>query len=560
MKTVLAVLAVVLALLVFEKPVLAEDGARVILILDASGSMRAKINGKAKIDIAKQVVGKIVKNWNPKDELGLVTYGHREKGSCDDIEVLREPAPLDAADYMAAVKSINPKGKTPMTKAVRMAAEALQYTERKATVILVSDGIETCGEDPCAVAEELAKSGVAFQVHTVGFGLDDPAAAGQLKCLAEKTGGIAVLASNADELEKALTKTVQAAETVAPSPPASPPPSPEEKAGITVKGHLTLADGVELAEPYLQPAWEFRHANDDGSPGDWVNTDYGVDVKDTIVPGKYFAVVTSDAAVVSAPFEITAGKVSELNMSLQAGIVNLSGLLDATTPVTAEGTAWEILKPDGSVLTTKYGPKQSFMLNAGDYKVRLSVGNAKAEQALHVEAGKAADEVVTLGAGQALVSAVFAPNGPAAGKGVAIEVRKAEANSDGEHEGIATLYDPASRFDLPAGKYQFTAAVDYAKAEMAGEVQAGKQAKIVINLNAGYLSVKAPGAGQIVVYAGQKDISGERQQITYETGEEINRAFPAGNYHVVSEDSNGAVLLEKDFEVKAGGRTEGTIP
>ena len=557
MRKIFALLAVMLAWTAIGLPARAEDGARVILILDASGSMRAKIDGKAKIDIAKQVVGDIVKTWNPRDELGLVTYGRRSKGSCDDIEVLRDPAPLDAADFMTAVKSIAPKGKTPMTKAVRMAAEALQYTERKATVILVSDGIETCDEDPFAVAEELARTGVGLKVHTVGFGLDDPAAAGQLKCLAEKTGGIAVLANNADELAKALARTVQAAE--APPPPPSPAPA-EAKPDVTVKGHAIMADGIELTDPYLQPAWEFRRANDDGTLGDWVATDYAVDVGEALPPGKYAALVTSDAAVSSAQFEVEAGKVTDLAVNLQAGVIRFSGLLDATTPVTAQGTVWEILKADGSVLATKYGPKQAFMLNAGDYKVRLAEGNARVEQALTVEAGKLADVVVTLGAGQAQVSAVFTTGGAAADKSTTFEVRQAEANSDGEHEWIATLYDSLSRFDLPAGKYLFTAVVDYAKAEMEGEVKAGQQAKIVINLNAGYLAVKAPGAGQVVVYTAQKDISGERNQVTYENGEEINRAFPAGSYHLVSEDSNGAVLKEKDFEVKAGQRTEGTIP
>jgi Ca-activated chloride channel homolog len=138
-----AVLAAFLFLLTLV-PLHAEEGSRVILVLDASGSMRGKIDGKTKMDIAKEVVAKLVADWKPDDELGLVAYGHREKGSCTDIEVLREPGALDAGDYMKAVNALNPKGKTPMTAAVRIAAEALQYTEKKATVILVSDGIETC--------------------------------------------------------------------------------------------------------------------------------------------------------------------------------------------------------------------------------------------------------------------------------------------------------------------------------------------------------------------------------------------------------------------------------
>ena len=150
-----AVLAAFLFLFTMLIPAQAQEGGRVVLVLDASGSMWGQIDGKTKMEIAKDVVGSVVGSWKPEDELGLVAYGHREKGSCADIEVLREAGPLDGADYMLAVNALNPKGKTPMTAAVRMAAESLKFTEKKATVILVSDGSETGDVDDSAGAREL---------------------------------------------------------------------------------------------------------------------------------------------------------------------------------------------------------------------------------------------------------------------------------------------------------------------------------------------------------------------------------------------------------------------
>ncbi len=210
------------------------EGQRVILVLDASGSMWGQIDGRAKIDIAKEVVGKVISTWKPEDEIGLVAYGHRKKGECNDIETLIEPGALNADGFMSAVKALSPKGKTPMTQSVRQAAEALKFTEKQATVILVSDGIETCDPDPCAVAAELEKMGIGLTVHTVGFGLDDKGAVAQLACLAEKTGGIAVIADNAGELEDALNKTVKT----------EPPPPPPEPAGHP--------------SSILQPAWSWQ--------------------------------------------------------------------------------------------------------------------------------------------------------------------------------------------------------------------------------------------------------------------------------------------------------------
>ncbi|WDR03732.1 hypothetical protein PSQ19_06665 [Devosia algicola] len=64
------------------------------------------------------------------------------------------PGQNNAEAITTAAKSISPKGKTPLSAAVRMAAETLKYTEDKATVILITDGLETCDVDPCALGSE----------------------------------------------------------------------------------------------------------------------------------------------------------------------------------------------------------------------------------------------------------------------------------------------------------------------------------------------------------------------------------------------------------------------
>lgn len=90
-----------------------------------------------------------------------------------------------------------------------MAAEHLQSSERKATVILVSDGEETCNADPCALGAELEKLGVDFTAHVVGFDLPQGKARAQLQCLAKSTGGRYVEARDAAELNNALGELAQ---------------------------------------------------------------------------------------------------------------------------------------------------------------------------------------------------------------------------------------------------------------------------------------------------------------------------------------------------------------
>lgn len=179
----------------------------VILVLDASGSMWGQIDGEAKITIARNVVGELLEDLPETRRLGLVAYGHTRKGDCNDIETLAEVG-ASRAEIRRAVEAINPKGMTPISASVRFAAEQLRYTEMPATVILVSDGEETCNLDPCEVGTALEASGVNFTAHVIGFDIENEAHRAQLQCLAENTGGIYVNASNSAELADALEQTV----------------------------------------------------------------------------------------------------------------------------------------------------------------------------------------------------------------------------------------------------------------------------------------------------------------------------------------------------------------
>ena len=125
-----------------------------ILILDASGSMWGQIEGVNKIVIAKDVVEGLVRSLPVEQRLGLVAYGHRRKGDCADIETLADVGG-SRDDMIKEIRGLNPKGKTPLTDSVQYAAENLNYTKNAATVILVSDGVETCASDPCALARTL---------------------------------------------------------------------------------------------------------------------------------------------------------------------------------------------------------------------------------------------------------------------------------------------------------------------------------------------------------------------------------------------------------------------
>ncbi len=207
--TALAVLFLSLAMI--QPLAAAGPSARVVLVLDASGSMWGQIEGRSKIEIARQVIRELLEDWDPDVHLGLVVYGHRREGDCADIESLIPPGAVDPARVVAAVEAVNPKGKTPLSDAVIRAAQELRYEQEKATVILVSDGKETCDRDPCQVARELEEAGVDFTAYVIGFDVAEEDALAQLRCLAETTGGEFTSARDAGSLRAALGRAVQSA-------------------------------------------------------------------------------------------------------------------------------------------------------------------------------------------------------------------------------------------------------------------------------------------------------------------------------------------------------------
>ncbi|MES0884350.1 vWA domain-containing protein [Roseibium sp. SCP14] len=208
-----------------------------MLVFDASGSMWGQVEGRSKIEIARETFGAMGDSWRT-GRTGLIAYGHRRKGDCRDIETL---VPVSQGGYpsvSAAIQDLSPKGKTPLSAAVKQAAEHLKYQENVATVVLFSDGVETCDADPCALAAQLEQLGIDFTAHVIGFGITSNTDRAKLQCIAENTGGIYLDAQDAGSLKDALTQLAE-------SPAAIQTDEPSGSSEL----RLTL----ELAEGTIRP-------------------------------------------------------------------------------------------------------------------------------------------------------------------------------------------------------------------------------------------------------------------------------------------------------------------
>lgn len=189
---------------------------RLMLVLDGSGSMWGEVSGEAKIVTVRRVIGDMIDQLRPEQQVGLIVYGHNEKGNCGDIETVVPVSPLNRTQLKMAINNISPKGMTPIAGAVTLAAESLRYTEEKATVVVISDGKENCGKDVCATAERLESTGIEFTAHTISLDIGDEEGQAQLRCLAHYTGGKFMVVQNPPaELAEAVQEIRK---TVAPEP------------------------------------------------------------------------------------------------------------------------------------------------------------------------------------------------------------------------------------------------------------------------------------------------------------------------------------------------------
>ncbi len=180
------------------------------VVLDMSGSMWGQINGTAKYEIARGVLASLVATLNESAHFGLRVYGHRRKGDCDDSELVIAPGPINPSAIQRRVAALRPIGKTPMGRSLRLAANDLTEFEGTKAIILLTDGIETCGGEPARVSGELIAEGLKLRVHVVGFDVGgSPQTVAQLEEIAARGRGRFFLADSAEQLSEALEDAVQ---------------------------------------------------------------------------------------------------------------------------------------------------------------------------------------------------------------------------------------------------------------------------------------------------------------------------------------------------------------
>lgn len=196
-----------------------------MLVFDSSGSMAEMgFNGldTPRIFSAREALQRALPDITPVRRVGLMVYGPGPAEVCANVDLLLRPAPDAAVKIIHAVSQLTPGGQTPLTVSVKRAAEVLGAPDKPGTVVLVTDGKETCGGTPCRLAANLAADAPGLVVHVIGFQVRGDFFAWRssaeaesytdsntvARCLADRTSGLYVSTETVDELTAALRQTL----------------------------------------------------------------------------------------------------------------------------------------------------------------------------------------------------------------------------------------------------------------------------------------------------------------------------------------------------------------
>jgi len=182
-----------------------EAKSHLLFIFDSSKSMNDLIDGKeTKLEAAKKALSDFVGILPADLSVGLEVYGHMETQECDDIEMIVPVGKLDVDEMQQKINSLQAFGQTPVAAALEKAAAAMRSLAGDKTIVLISDGVDTCDGDPVRAAERIRdEMGIDVNIQVAGLGVDESAKE-QLNETATAGGGNYYTADNAQQLERSL--------------------------------------------------------------------------------------------------------------------------------------------------------------------------------------------------------------------------------------------------------------------------------------------------------------------------------------------------------------------
>ena len=332
-----------------------------VIVLDASNSMWGQVNGKTKIEIARTELNKLLAKPEISSQAQVMVYGSQSKSSCTDIKRLDESA--DSEALSKAINQIRPLGRSPIGAALKQAASNIQG---QGSIVLISDGTESCDQDPCVITKELKQQQPGLKIYAVSLQTEKQNQT--LTCIAESSG-TDVLSAN--QLDSVVPQWLQATNS----------PSASSQSGDNhAPGTLQLSAGATDSQAKL--AANFIIYSSQGEVIDSITAKTHVSKK--LSPDEYEVSVLWGAIKQTAKLKLDAGQTLNHHFNLGAlGNLNLKALDKAQQPVDANFTFYTA-NGDHIVDRLLKGKLQETLVQ-GSYKVKASFHGQTQEVLLTVK-------------------------------------------------------------------------------------------------------------------------------------------------------------------------------
>jgi len=541
----------------------AQDPPRAVIVLDSSGTMLNPLETFKKYYLVRKTLQSQLATPPQAMATGVLAYGHRRRADCDDVELLRPIEPFDSGRVLNAAFSVRPRGQSPVSEALKAAAEALGSGGGK--VLLIAGSGDSCQQDPCATAKDLAAAepGLAIDVLSMGASETDVA---QFQCIADAARGRVFAATTMADTPVAFADAFAALS----APPAVvPPPAP---AAPTASAGLVLSAVLAPGGPvYGQPlAWIVRSI-EGGKPGAVVFRAASPTAVAPLPPGSYDVEALGGPIDVHQPAVVQNGQPTNLAVPLNAASLRIkaTGGKPDQPPSGVYYTIYQTASSpeddmaDATVAMLHEPLLAPLLLPPGSYRIAASRGEMRLERTLDLAAGQDQVAEFALSSGVLQIEAADSGGDPKAAAPIYF-VSEDDPDQPLGRRDVAQSAMPNPSFELPPGIYHVSTRQDASKVRLDAVVKAGEVTHISVPPSTGRLRLETEGLPggpglpeDLISYTVERlDESGQPGSIAARRSSgQATIELEAGMYRVTGRVGLVNIAATADVTVKPGAET-----
>jgi Ca-activated chloride channel family protein len=565
-------LAIVAAsgLVAMASPARADTASPALIVVDGSGSMWGKMEGDdtAKFYGARDFLRDLLGRAPPQSRIGLASFGHRRKADCSDVEII---APVEAGGkdgVVAALEQLNPKGKGPVSAALREGAKTLG-AGMPGHIILVHDNLDNCGQDLCAAAAEVAKSNPALKVHVLSLGLSKPDR-DRVQCVAKATGGTQFHASNQAEIGAALSQAFRIAGLDAAAAPLATPAAPVPPAAPQGPPGLRLTASMAEGGGMIDGALDWRVTKAGGAADEPPLVERrSREINETLPPGSYAVTVTHGLISRAFTIDVADGGPTVKRVALEGGLLKVAASASRQGDKLAAPVMTVAAITDGddkaaAPLWIGREAQTQLIVPAGKYVVDVTDGLARARNTVEIAPGGVVASDLVLETGRLELTATGVAGGAPLDR-VLYLVAVDDPNAPQGRREIARSTAPAADFTLQAGTYYVTARHGTSEIRERVAISSGDFVKKTLVLDVARLIVKpTPGGAAIPsdlpVVTRVYETEGGKRLVGQSTAGEPAFVLGAGRYRVEAQAGTSNIRKSLLITLAAGKDTSIAVP